>query len=351
MAPATAGGPAATASSASLRSEHQALTPATIKIAVEEHWTSPDYVRYMPAIGLRPEVQDGAVEALQDLSGRLELMDRHGIAVAVLMLNSHGIQGEPDRDRAVAAARRANDLLSEAISAHPERFVALSAVAMQDPEAAADELERAVRELGFRGACVNGFCDLGDHGSGRYYEDRSFDPFWERLQALRVPLYLHPRTPLPRNLGLYEGHPELVGPTWAWGVETATHALRLITGGVFDRFPGCSVVLGHLGETLPFALDRMEKRLAYVSDLGLEQPVGTYFRQNFYVSTSGNFHTQSLLGSIAELGAERIMFAVDYPFEEMATASDWFEAVPLAPPDREKIACTNAARLFAVDLA
>ncbi|HZO77826.1 MAG TPA: amidohydrolase family protein [Solirubrobacteraceae bacterium] len=319
------------------------------KIAVEEHWTSPDYVRYMPAIGLRSKVQDGAVQALQDLSGRLEEMDRHGIAVAVLMLNSHGIQGEPDRDRAVAGARQANDLLGEAISAHPDRFVALAAVAMQAPQAAAEELERAVRELRFRGACVNGFCDVGDHETGRYYEERAFDPFWERLQELGVPLYLHPRSPLPRNLGLYEGHLELVGPTWAWGVETATHALRLITGGVFDRFPGVNVVLGHLGETLPFAVDRMEKRLTYMSDLGLERPVGAYFRENFYVSTSGNFHTQSLLGSIAELGAERVLFAVDYPFEQMATASDWFDAVPLAPADREKIARTNAARLFAID--
>ncbi len=118
---------------------------------------------------------------------------------------------------------------------------------------------------------------------------------------------------------------------------------------MFDRFPGVNVVLGHLGETLPFAVDRMEKRLTYMSDLGLERPVGAYFRENFYVSTSGNFHTQSLLGSIAELGAERVLFAVDYPFEQMATASDWFDAVPLAPADREKIARTNAARLFAID--
>lgn len=320
------------------------------KIAVEEHWTHPDYVRYMPAIGLRPEVQDGAVEALQDLSERVELMDRHGIAVAVLMLNSQGIQAEPDRDRAVAGARRANDMLAEAMRSHPARYVGLAAVAMQDPEAAADELERAVGELGFRGACVNGFCEVGDSETGRYYEDRSFDPFWDRLQTLGVPLYLHPRSPLPRNLGLYEGHPELVGPTWAWGVETATHALRLMTGGVFDRFPRVSVVLGHLGETLPFALDRMEKRLKYVSELGLERSVTAYLRENFFVSTSGNFHTQSLLGSIAELGAERVLFAVDYPFEEMATACDWFEAVPLEPADREKVARTNAARLFAIDL-
>jgi gamma-resorcylate decarboxylase len=321
-----------------------------VMIAVEEHWTSRDYVRYMPEIGLRPEVQENAVEALQDLSRRLELMDRYGIAVAVLMLASEGIQAEPDHDRAVARARRANDLLSDAMRAHPKRYVGLAAVAMQDPEAAADELERSVRELGFRGVCVNGFCEAGERGEGRYYDDRSFDPFWERLQLLGVPLYLHPRSPLPRNLGLYEGHPELVGPTWAWGVETATHALRLITGGVFDRFPRVTVVLGHLGETLPFALDRMEKRLAYVTDLGLEKSVTAYFRQNFYVSTSGNFHTQSLLGALAEIGAERILFAVDYPFEDIATACNWFETVPLAPADREKIARTNVARLFAVDL-
>jgi 2,3-dihydroxybenzoate decarboxylase len=296
-------------------------------------------------------VHGGEVEALQDLSRRLELMDRYGIAVAVLMLASHGIEGEPDHDRAVAGARSANDLLSEAIRAHPDRYVGLAAVAMQDPEAAADELERSVRELGFRGVCVNGFCQVGDAGGGRYYEDRLFDPFWERLQALGVPLYLHPRSPMPQNLGLYEGHPEFVGPTWAWGVETATHALRLITGGVFDRFPRVTVVLGHLGETLPFALNRMEKRLAYMSGLGLERSITEYFRQSFYVSTSGNFHTQSLLGTIAEMGAERVLFAVDYPFEDMAAACNWFETVPLAAADREKVARANAAGLFAIDPA
>lgn len=321
------------------------------KIAVEEHWTSDSHARYLPDIGLRPEVKQRAIEAMQDLDGRLALMDRHGIAVEVLMLAAHGIEGEPDRHQAVAEARRANDLLAEAIRAHPDRYVGLAAVAMQDPEAAADELERGVRQLGFRGVCVNGFCEVGSRETGLYYDDRRFDPFWERLEALGMPLYLHPRSPLPRNLGVYEGHPELVGPTWAWGVETATHALRLITAGVFDRFPGATVVLGHLGETLPFALDRMEKRLAHTGGISLERPATAYFRDNFYVSTSGNFHTQSLLGAFLEIGAERILFAVDYPFEDTATACDWFETVPLAVADREKIARANAAALFGIEQA
>lgn len=316
------------------------------KIAVEEHWTSPEHAGYLPEIGLRPEVKQRAIEAMQDLEGRLELMDRHGIAVQVVMLAAHGIEGEPDRARAVTQATRANDLLAEAIAAHPDRYVALAAVPMQDPIAAADELERSVRELGFRGVCVNGFCEVGGRDHGLYYDDRRFDPFWERLQALNVPLYLHPRSPLPANLGLYEGHPELVGPTWAWGVETATHALRLITSGVFDRFPQTTVILGHLGETLPFALDRMEKRLAHTGGLGLERPVTEYLRENFYVSTSGNFHTQSALGAILELGAERVLFAVDYPFEDTATACAWFETLPISPADRNKIARENAIRLF-----
>lgn len=316
------------------------------KIAVEEHWTSPDHSGFLPDIGLRSEVRRRAIDAMADVDGRLETMDRHGIDVAVLGLGAHGIQGVPDRRRAVELARLANDRLAEAIARHPDRYVGLAAVALQDAAAAADELERAVRQLGFRGVMVNGFTDVGDTGAGRYYDGAEFDPFWERLESLGVPLYLHPRSPMGSSTGMYEGRPELIGPTWAWGVETATHALRLITSGVFDRFPGATVILGHLGETLPFALDRMQKRLAYTAGLDLRKPAPQYLRDNFYVSTSGNFHTPSLLGAILEVGVDRILFAVDYPFEDTAEAVRWWDTVPISPADRARIERGNAERVF-----
>lgn len=316
------------------------------KIAVEEHWTSPDHSGFLPDIGLRSEVRRRAIDAMADVDDRLETMDRHGIDVAVLGLGAHGIQGVPDRRRAVELARLANDRLAEAIARHPDRYVGLAAVALQDVAAAADELERAVGELGFRGVMVNGFTDVADTGAGEYYDGAEFDPFWERLESLGVPLYLHPRSPMASSIGMYEGRPELIGPTWAWGVETATHALRLITSGVFDRFPGATVILGHLGETLPFALDRMQKRLAYTAGLDLHKPAAQYLRDNFYVSTSGNFHTPSLLGAILEVGLDRILFAVDYPFEDTAEAVRWWDTVPISPADRTRIERGNAERVF-----
>src|SRR3954451_18498061 len=183
-------------------------------------------------------------------------MDRYGIAVSVLSLASDGIQGVDDPALAVRRARQANDALASRIALHPDRFAGFAAVAMQDPAAAASEAERAVRELGFRGVLVNGYSN-----GAPYYDDERYFGFWETLEGLGVPFYLHPRNPLESMREIYRGRPELLGPTWAFGVEPATHALRLMVSGLFDRFPRLQVILGHLGEGLPFQTYRLEQRL------------------------------------------------------------------------------------------
>jgi gamma-resorcylate decarboxylase len=261
--------------------------------------------------------------------------------VSVLSLASDGIQGIDDPATAVRRAREANDALAARIALHPDRFAGFAAVAMQDPASAAAEAERAVRELGFRGVLVNGYSN-----GAPYYDGERYLPFWEAMEGLHVPFYLHPRNPLESQRKIYEGRPELLGPTWAFGVETATHALRLIVSGLFDRFPGLTVILGHLGEGLPFQTYRLEQRLKRRADVSLKRLPTQVLRENFYVTVSGNYHTPSLIGVLLELGADRVMFAADHPFEDVADGTEWFDTVAVSEADRQKIGRLNVQRLL-----
>ena len=179
-----------------------------------------------------------------------------------------------------------------------------------------------------------------------YYDDERYWKFWEVVDGLGVPFYLHPRNPLESQREIYRGRSELLGPTWAFGVETATHALRLIVSGLFDRFPSLTVILGHLGEGLPFQTYRLEQRLKRRADVSLRRLPTVVLRENFYVSVSGNYHTPSLVGVLSELGPDRVMFATDHPFEDVADGADWFDALELDPAVREQIAGRNAQRLL-----
>jgi 2,3-dihydroxybenzoate decarboxylase len=222
---------------------------------------------------------------------------------------------------------------------------------LQNPNAAAAEAERAIRELGMVGVLVNGYSDLPGTDVGAYYDQPEYAPFWELLAELGVPLYLHPRNPLPSQRRIYAGRTELLGPTWAFAVETGTHALRLITSGLFDRHPRLRLILGHLGEFLPFAMARLDQRIAHVPGIQLERSPRETFAEHFYVTTSGNSHTPSLLAILLELGADRVLFAADYPFELMADAATWFDALPVSEADRVKIGRSNAQRLLGLNLS
>jgi 2,3-dihydroxybenzoate decarboxylase len=321
------------------------------KIAIEEHFVVQDATAYLPKLGVSPQVQkriDDGLDANNIEQLRLPEMDAHGVEMHLVSLTADGVQSEPDRDKAVKIAKLANDALAEQfLVRHPARFACLAAVALQDPQAAADELERAVTQLGFKGALANGFSNAGDADIGEYYDLPKFLPFWERVQNLGVPFYLHPRSPLRSQRKIYEGHEELLGPAWAFGVETATHALRLIASGLFDRFPKLSVVLGHMGEGLAPAMWRAQNRFNYASfGKKLQKPLAQYLKDNFYISTSGNFHTPTLLNVIAEMGADRVLFAIDYPYERTDEAVAWFDNCAIGEEDRQKIGRLNALRLF-----
>jgi gamma-resorcylate decarboxylase len=318
------------------------------KIAVEEHFVTPELKNTIfSSIGWDQDAWYRMAELLQETDAqRLADMDAAGIDKAVLSLAAPCLQDEVDPQQAIQRARSANDALAEIVAAHPDRYAALAALPLQDPAAAASELERCVQELGFKGALANGYSSVGDLDTAAYYDEPQYLPFWERVAALGVPFYLHPRNPLPTERRIYESREVLLGPTWAFTAETATHALRLIVSGLFDRLPSLTVILGHMGELLPFAVQRTEQRLSHIPAASLERPPQQCLRENFYLTTSGNFHTPSLIGAMLQVGADRILFAADYPFEQTSDAAGWFDAAPISEPDRLKIGRTNAEQLL-----
>jgi len=258
-----------------------------------------------------------------------------------------------DSARAADLARRANDLLAELVARRPDRFQAFAALPMQQPDLATQELERCIRDLHFKGALVNGFSQVGDPETVVYYDLPQYWPFWAAVESLDVPFYLHPRNPLPAHSQIYAGHPWLLGPTWAFGQETAVHALRLMGSGLFDSYPKLKIILGHMGEGLPFSMWRVDHRNAWVKAPPRHQAkkqIADYFHSNFYLTTSGNFRTQSLIDAMLEIGADRILFSTDWPFENIDHAADWFDAASISEADRVKIGRTNAADLFKLRL-
>ncbi|ROR46374.1 amidohydrolase family protein [Kitasatospora cineracea] len=314
-------------------------------IGLEEHFVTPELADYgaSSASIIQPEKWREASRRLLDLTGeRLAEMDAAGLDVQVLSLNSPGIQAEADNATAVARAAAVNDLLAGVVADHPDRFAGFAALPLQDPQAAARELERSVSELGLRGALVNA------HTRGRYLDHPELRVVWERAEALGVPLYLHPANGVGTP-HVIQGHPELVGPMWSWGSETATHFLRLVFGGVLDDFPEAKVLLGHMGEGLPYVLWRLDSRWAYHNHHGIELARGNpseYLRHNLYVTTSGVCSTPPLLCALLALGSDHVLFGTDHPFEEMAEATAFLESAPIDEEDRAKIAHLNAERLL-----
>jgi 2,3-dihydroxybenzoate decarboxylase len=324
------------------------------KIGLEEHFAIPETLADS-GVFLVKDVWPELSRRLLDLqSERIAAMDANGMEMMILSLNAPTVQGIADTARAAEIARRANDTLANEVARRPDRFAALAALPMQDVELAARELERCVTELHFCGALANGFSQREDANAANYYDTPDYWPFWETVERLGVPFYLHPRNPLPAWGRIYEGHEWLLGPTWAFGVEAATHALRLMGSGLFDRCPRLQIILGHLGEGLPYSMWRVDNRNAWTKarhTCPARKPMGDYFRANFHLTTAGNFRSQTLIDAMLEIGADRIMFSTDYPFEAVADAAVWFDAAPISDGDRRKIGRENAIRLFKLPLS
>jgi predicted TIM-barrel fold metal-dependent hydrolase len=323
------------------------------KIGLEEHFALEETLK--DSAGFLPEkVWSELSSRLLDIQDRrLREMDANGMEMMLLSLNAPTVQAIPDVKLANALSRRANDFLAEQVAKRPDRFQGLAALPMQDPDLASRELERCVKQLGFKGALVNGFSEISGSPSGVYYDQPQYWPFWGVVESLGVPFYLHPRNPLPKDSAIYEGHPWLMGPTWAFGQETAVHALRLMASGLFDKYPALAIVLGHMGEGLPYSMWRIDNRNGWTKAppaYPAKRRLAEYFQENFYLTTAGNFRTQTLIDAILEIGADRILFSTDWPFENVDHAANWFDVASISEHDRIKIGRTNAVKLFKLGL-
>lgn len=322
------------------------------KIGLEEHYaleeTLDDSKPFVPP-SLWPEAR---ARLLDFQKQRIEQMDAWGMEMMLLSLNAPAIQAIPDRKKAMDISVRSNDLMAGEIAKNPKRFQGLAALAMQDPDHACKELERCVKQLGFRGILVNGFSQIDQEENCVYLDDPRYRPFWALVEQLDVPFYLHPRNPLVSQASCYKGAEWLLGPKWGFGNETAVHALRLMGSGIFDTHPNLKIIIGHMGEGIPFSLWRIDNHNAWMNlpnPYPAKHKLSHYFRKNFWITVSGNFCTPSLVNSMMEIGTDRILFSTDWPFENVDHAAKWFDDLELNENDKLKIGRTNAAKLFKLE--
>lgn len=312
------------------------------KIALEEHCLFPELEQYWAATveDLAPALRTAVHGRLSDFGEqRLSVMDAAGIAMAVLSVAGPGVQVEPDVATAVRVARQANDSLAREVQRRPDRYAGFAHLAMQDPAAAAAELERCVTQLGMKGAMIDG------QTHGRYLDDEEFFVFWERAEALDVPVYLHPADAEAPYAG-WRGRKEITRATWGWTVETAGHALRMVFGGTFDRYPRARLILGHMGETLPYMLWRLDSRSKLYAGYSLSLPPSGFIRRNIAVTTSGQCAIEPLSCALSAMGEDNVLFSVDYPFEDTQTASTWIDGAAISEAVRAKICHANATKLL-----
>lgn len=317
------------------------------KIALEEHFALAEMYEHHPPVKSFAYGPAFRSQILDIGAGRIAEMDRGGLELCILSLDSPAIQAVFDTAKAISLAKRANDHLAENIAKNPKRLKGFAALPMQDPQAAAQELTRCVRELGFLGALVNGFSQVGTAGTVVFYDQPQYRPFWATVQELDVPFYLHPRRSLEDSLPAYKGDAWLAGAPWGFAVETSAHALRLMSSGLFDEYPRLKIILGHLGENIPHGIWRIDNRIRRGGiSLKAQHSLAHYLRENFYITTSGNFCTPALRDALSEMGTDRVLYSVDYPFEDVVVARTWLDQCPISDADRARIARGNALKLF-----
>ncbi|MCH9011189.1 MAG: amidohydrolase [Chloroflexi bacterium] len=313
-------------------------------IALEEHY----WDREIAATFAPEEFNARApslIDRLYDYSElRIAEMDEGGIDFQVLSQGAPAVQ-RLDGPTSVRLAHDANDRLREIVRSHPSRFAAFACLPTPDPAAAADELERCVTKLDFKGAMVHGLTN------GVFLDDKRFWPIFERAQALDVPLYLHPATPHPAVSEVYykdylDDFPSLLTAAWGFTVETATQGIRLVLSRVFETYPDLKFILGHLGESIPFSMWRLDMALSRTGNKDRSFSFRDAFTSHFWITTSGNFSNPALLCCVMEMGVDRILFSVDYPFVDNKSGTDWIPTIPLSAEDKTKILSGNAERLL-----
>ena len=332
------------------------------KIDFEAHFYTPEYVKALSENKGYPRLVEGngerdrrlwysddvgqpfrdfLLKPLLDLGkGRLKMMDAVGIDVQILSLSAPGLE-QLDIEKGKALAVKANNVLSEAIKRHPDRFLGYAALAVKAPEAAADELERAVKELGLIG--WNTHSNFGDS----YLDDAKYRPIFERAEKLDAPIYLHPTVPAITQVKGYGF--ALAGAPFGFGMETALTMMRLIYSGVFDNYPKLKMILGHLGEALPFLLKRID--WAYVRPFDpsarprLDKKPSEYLKNNVFLTTSGNYYEPAFMCARAAFGIDRILLGTDFPYEDQQECIDFLEKLPIPETEKEKVYSGNARQL------
>lgn len=319
-------------------------------IATEETYTTEELIALNAINDQHVEYLRGT--GLAELGpGRIGAMDEAGVNVQILSAHTPGVQNVPGQE-GVDFAYRLNKMIADGpMATYPGRYQAYATLPLQDPEASADELERAVREDGFVGAMTNGF--IGN----RFLDHPDFEPLLARAEALDVPIYLHPGFPPEDVFNIYynttrPGYDQefqnyiLSGSGYGWHQEVITQCLRLIITGAFDRFPNLQMIIGHMGEGLPFFYERIVEDMSESTEDSLNKPIGQYFSDNFWYTTSAFPQDELLHLLLKYISVDRVMFGTDYPFADMKQQTDWFRAVDLPREDKEKIAFRNAERLF-----
>lgn len=328
-----------------------AMKDGTRVVAIEEHFVDVEVRREMADRGM-PIVGGKLGERLDDVGDgefRLAEMDEAGIDLQVL---SHAPPGTQWLDPAVSIglSRRCNDRLKKVVDANPTRFAAFATLPTSDPAAAADELERCITELGFKGTMLHG------QGAGQvFFDDRRFWPLFERAATLDVPIYLHPAAPNQQVVQAYfqdylGDYPQLAGPLWGFTMETATAAIRMILSGVFEAHPNLKMILGHMGEGLPYLLNRLSETASRVEKVAKLPNAKTWFRdlfcKHFWITTSADFSTPALWCAMLEMGVDRLIFSIDWPFVGNKPGVEWMDGLAVSAEDKHKILHGNAERLL-----
>lgn len=318
------------------------------KIALEEAMVQPGTIEMVPDHKNHHEFQDNLDKLLEVGDARLADMDANDIAISVLSVTTPGLQGLNTTNDVSKIANDWNEYLASIVKKHPHRFKALANVPTITGDMAADEIARVVEREEFVGCMINGF----DNSGGKkptYLDNEEYDSFFDVLEKNQFPLYIHPRAVPENRETTYRPYDAMKGSVWGFHIETAEHCVRIMLSGVLDRFPNLTIIIGHMGEMLPFWAWRMDHRLnieGWYKSLPCQRSIKDYLTSNFYVTTSGFFHTPALQHAIATMGVNRILFSVDYPYEDNKEASDWLDSVPISEEEKHQIAYDNAAKLL-----
>lgn len=312
-------------------------------IAIEEAFLTPEVAKHFPEQlnKMRNHVSRGLLGDVGE--ARIQRMDEDGIDLQVLSLVSPGVQ-DFKTSLGISLAKETNDWLGQIVKKYPTRFAGFACLPMQDVAASVNELKRSVQELGLKGALINGYTQ------GQFLDEKPCWEIFKTAQELKVPIYIHPRDIDPSVFNFYfKDYPELAGAAWGWAVDTGTQLLRLVYSGMFDRYPDVKVVVGHMGELIPFHMARINKAASGMQKMlgkSIEHDLFYYMRKNIFITCSGVFENASLSCALEMVGIDNLLFSVDDPFAINKVAVDFLKQAPLSKEDFEKFSYKNAERLL-----